>query len=277
MQRRRTTIVPPLLWSTAAAGAVAALARMGRGDPRFDVPTDPTSWPQWWTSQDPLDSGAALGRWVALVLVSYLAVVSLLHLAAALAPRGRLRRVARAATPRFLTGLLAGAVVVAGSSTVGATTPDQSTTSALDGSNPPVMRVIEAAATQDTSPPPTTVAPPSPTTTTTTTSTIDMAAPTSATPLPYLTSPPSAPSVTADEPMATAAEHAVSVDEVVVAPGDHLWAIAERTIADRLGTSPTDAAIADYWRLLIETNRERLVDPHDPSLIHPGQLLVIPT
>ena len=65
--------------------------------------------------------------------------------------------------------------------------------------------------------------------------------------------------------------------EVVVAPGDHLWAIAERTVTERLGTTPTDAAIAVYWRRLIETNRDRLVAPSDPSLIHPGQRVVLPS
>ena len=191
MHSRRTAIPPPLLWSIGALGALAALTRVGRGDPRFAVPSDPTTWPQWWSGLDPLDAAAAIGRWVALVLLGYLAVVALLHLAAALAPRGRLRRVASAATPRFLAGLLAGAVVVAGSSAAGATAPDDTTTtSALDGSNPPVMRVIEATATHDTTPPPTTVAASASTTTI-------ASAPSAATPLPYFTSPAAPPSASA--------------------------------------------------------------------------------
>lgn len=275
MQRRRSTILPPLLWSIGAVGALAALARVGRGDPRFDVPSDPTTWPQRWSGLDPLDAAAAIGRWVALVLLGYLAVVALLHLAAALAPRGRLRRVARAATPRFLTGLLAGAVVVAGSSAVGATAPDDTTTtSALDGSNPPVMRVIEAKAPHDTVPRSTTVAAPAPTTTTTTTI---APAPSAATPLPYFTSPAVLPSDPGDDPTPAPPAPSTGVAaEVVVAPGDHLWAIAERTVAQRLGPGPGDTTIADYWRRLIVANHDRLVDPQDPSLIHPGQRLVLP-
>lgn len=272
MQRRRSTILPPLVWSIGALGALAALTRVGRGDPRFDVPSDPTTWPRWWSALDPLDAAAAIGRWVALVLLGYLAVVAVLHLAAALAPRGRLRKVARAATPRFLTGLLAGAVVVAGSSAAGATAPDDTTTtSAPDGSNPPVMRVIEATATHDTVPP-ATVAAPAPTTTTTI-----APAPSAATPLPYFTSPAAPPSASAGDssPVTQAPSPGVAV-EVVVAPGDHLWAIAERTVADRLGPGADDTTIADYWRRLIDANHDRLVDPHDPSLIHPGQRLVLP-
>ena len=208
------------------------------------------------------------------MLLGYLAVIALLHLAAAVAPRGRLGRAARAATPRFLTGLLAGAVVVAGSTTVGATAPDHSTTtSALDGSNPPIMRVIDASATGHASPPPTTVAP-APTTTTTTV----VPSPAEATPLPYFTSPLAAPPPAADEAMATnPPQDSMPAGEVAVAPGDHLWAIAARTVTERLGATPTDAEVAAYWRRLIEANRDRLVDPHDPSLIHPGQRLVLPS
>ncbi len=275
MQRRRTAILPPLLWSIGALGALAALTRVGRGDPRFAVPSDPTTWPQWWSGLDPLDAAAAIGRWVAMVLLGYLAVVAVLHLAAALAPRGRLRKVARAATPRFLTGLLAGAVVVAGSSAVGATAPDDTTTtSALDGSNPPVMRVLEATATHDTVPPPTTVTAPAPTTTTTTTI---APAPSAATPLPYFTSPAAPTSASAGDPSpVTQAPSPGVAAEVVVAPGDHLWAIAERTVAQRLGPGADDTTIADYWRRLIDANHDRLVNPRDPGLIHPGQRLVLP-
>ena len=274
--RRRPPILPPLLWSIASLGALAALTRVGRGDPRFDVPADPASWPEWWSNHDPLDAGAALGRWLALVLLGYLTVVSLLHLAAALAPRGRIRRVATASAPRFLTGLLAGAVVVAGTSTVGAAAPDPTVTSLTVESNPPVMRVLDPPATTDDAPsgPPTSVSAPVPTTS----ATEPLAPPASASPL------VPAPAVRSDSPVASeapaplfTAPDPMSSDEVVVAPGDHLWAIARRVLAQRQGGDPSDAEIADYWRRLIDTNRDRLVDPHDPSLIHPGQRLVLPS
>lgn len=62
----------------------------------------------------------------------------------------------------------------------------------------------------------------------------------------------------------------------IVAPGEHLWGIAEETLADDLGRSPTDAEIAPYWLRVIEANRDRLVHPDDPDLILPGQELVLP-
>ena len=58
---------------------------------------------------------------------------------------------------------------------------------------------------------------------------------------------------------------------VVVRPGDSLWAIA----ALRLPHEASDAAITDGWQDLYARNRAVVGD--DPSLIHPGQRLVLPT
>ena len=48
------------------------------------------------------------------------------------------------------------------------------------------------------------------------------------------------------------------------------WADAGRPV-------PTDAEIDPYWRRLIEHNRDRLIDPANPDLIHPGQVFETPT
>jgi hypothetical protein len=64
--------------------------------------------------------------------------------------------------------------------------------------------------------------------------------------------------------------------EVVVAAGDHLWGIAERTVAQRLGRTPTDAEIAPYWSKLIDANRDRLATG-DPDLIFAGQVFRLPS
>jgi nucleoid-associated protein YgaU len=32
----------------------------------------------------------------------------------------------------------------------------------------------------------------------------------------------------------------------------------------------------DYWAQLVDANRDRLVDPDDPDLLLPGQVLVLP-
>ena len=59
----------------------------------------------------------------------------------------------------------------------------------------------------------------------------------------------------------------------VVARGDHLWAVAEATLADH-GLDTDDATTAAYWRELIEANRATIGE--DPDLIHPGDVLVLP-
>jgi len=69
---------------------------------------------------------------------------------------------------------------------------------------------------------------------------------------------------------------AAAAGEVVVAPGDHLWGIAARTLTSRLGRPPTDAEIAPYWSRLIETNRDRLATG-DPDLIFAGQVFRLPS
>ena len=63
---------------------------------------------------------------------------------------------------------------------------------------------------------------------------------------------------------------------VVVERGDHLWSIAEETLADDLGRDPTDAEVTPHWQHIIEVNRAHLADPANPSLIYAGQSIVIP-
>lgn len=58
----------------------------------------------------------------------------------------------------------------------------------------------------------------------------------------------------------------------VVVAGESFWTIAEQVVRDQALPVP----VASYWRLLVEANRDRLVDRADPDLIHPGQELVIP-
>lgn len=59
-------------------------------------------------------------------------------------------------------------------------------------------------------------------------------------------------------------------------PGDHLWHIAEATLTDSWGRPPTDGEVAPYWTGLVEANRDVLVDPANPDLIHPGQTFRLP-
>lgn len=58
--------------------------------------------------------------------------------------------------------------------------------------------------------------------------------------------------------------------------GDHLWAIAEESLADEWGRAPSDPQIVEYWLALIEKNQPRLVDADNPDLIIPGQIIELP-
>ncbi len=91
------------------------------------------------------------------------------------------------------------------------------------------------------------------------------------------TSAPTMRSTPEEEPAGDAvpADPGPVADEWLIQPGDHLWRVAEETVGEQLGT--TDAsAVAHYWHSLIETNRSRLADPHNPDLVYPGQRFVLP-
>ena len=59
----------------------------------------------------------------------------------------------------------------------------------------------------------------------------------------------------------------------IVEAGDHLWAIAAETVADRTGHTD-DESVGAYWQRLVEANRHVVGD--DPDLIHPGQIIELP-
>jgi|GEM_PF-4786651 len=61
-----------------------------------------------------------------------------------------------------------------------------------------------------------------------------------------------------------------------VRSGDNLWSIAHDIEAARLNRNPSTTETTETWFQLIEANRSRLVNPKDPGLIYPGQILVLP-
>lgn len=62
----------------------------------------------------------------------------------------------------------------------------------------------------------------------------------------------------------------------VIGPGEHLWSVAESTLAIAWGAQPHDAEVDPYWRELIRRNRLTLPDPANPDLVHPGTELELP-
>jgi hypothetical protein len=61
-----------------------------------------------------------------------------------------------------------------------------------------------------------------------------------------------------------------------VRSGDDLWSIAEATLRSAPGRDPDEREIGRYWLALIDINRARLPDPSDPSLLYPGDTVVLP-
>jgi nucleoid-associated protein YgaU len=67
-----------------------------------------------------------------------------------------------------------------------------------------------------------------------------------------------------------------------VQSGEHFWSIAEQVVEQRGADANADvgadaeADVESYWRALVAANRDRLVDPDDTDLLHPGQVLVLP-
>lgn len=60
--------------------------------------------------------------------------------------------------------------------------------------------------------------------------------------------------------------------------GDSMWLIAEETLTDDMPANEevSDETVAAYWRVLIEANQDRLIEPGNPDLILPGQELILP-
>ena len=80
-----------------------------------------------------------------------------------------------------------------------------------------------------------------------------------------------------DEPHAADMQEEPVGDQTwTVEQGEHFWSIAETTLEDTRSASPSEGEVASYWRKLIEANQDRLLPPHDPDLIYPGQSLAIP-
>ncbi len=98
------------------------------------------------------------------------------------------------------------------------------------------------------------------------------------------TSPAQAPVGPSDTPAArptgspttTAGAGGEETPQWIVRPGDNLWFIAERTLAAAWGRSPTDRQVGGYWVSVIAANRSQLPVPSDPSLLFPGDVILLP-
>jgi hypothetical protein len=58
--------------------------------------------------------------------------------------------------------------------------------------------------------------------------------------------------------------------------GDSFWSVAQRFATAQLGHPPTVGEVTSLWANLLHANADRLVDPGNPNLILPGQVMVFP-
>jgi hypothetical protein len=67
----------------------------------------------------------------------------------------------------------------------------------------------------------------------------------------------------------------VAATEIVVRPGDHMWALAEQRLSAVRGRAVSDPEIALYWTEVIGINLPR-IRSGDPDLIFAGEVLLLP-
>ncbi len=65
-------------------------------------------------------------------------------------------------------------------------------------------------------------------------------------------------------------------ESLEVKQGDSFWTIAQHTLANAWGRAPSNPEITGYWQRLVAANHDRLLPPHDPDLIYPGQTIRLP-
>jgi hypothetical protein len=232
-----------LLAGAAAAGAFLALT----GDRVPNVPwRSPGNLVTWADHVGPGLAGMAVVHAALAVGAGFAVLLGALHLLAALLP-GRHGARAAAVTGRLTPAILRAGLGMVVTATTATTVP--AAVASADTIDPPHRAADPPDTRPDGAP-------------ATTTATMTHLGAVTAAPLP--------------PPAADAPPEGAAPDRWVVTPGEHLWGIAEETLADRLGRPPTDAEVVPYWRTVIEANRDRLVHRDDPDLILPGQVLLLP-
>ncbi|MGI8758101.1 MAG: LysM peptidoglycan-binding domain-containing protein [Acidimicrobiales bacterium] len=225
----------------AVAFGTAAAARGPLTPPPL---TDPGSWAAWAGGRTPLQAAFAVLGMVVMALAWYLLAVTVLTVAARLWGARRLLSLAELLTLPVVRRSLHAAIGL-------------SLTSSALGSPAPVLIGIASAsggagvADSATFPPPEGGSGPPP------------ASPV----MRRLPDGQAGPSVGEPAPAPTDWE---------VRPGDHLWSVAARTMAEAWGNAVSDEEVTPYWLEVVEANRDRLVDPGNTDLIVPGQILVLP-
>ncbi len=274
------------LW---AAGIAIVTVALATGAPMgLDGPgVDPARWMSWLDRQGAVTAMFSLGRLAVVALGAYLTIVLTAHALAVLTCSTRSSALARGITPlwaRRLVELVVGATFtvsavgsMAAVSARAATAQEVEHPDGLDAPNAPdplieVMTVVDEVSDPDAA--------------------IEVsgdgaaaggeaaiaagASPRSPLELSAIASVGRAGDVRGvgdGEGPAPAPVDLLAVGEVwEVERGDHLWAIAEQTLASAWGAAPSDREVAVYWSALVDHVRPLLADPSNPDLIFPGQV-----
>lgn len=249
-------------WASGLAASVVVLV-MNLRDLQPPMPwAGADVWNRWATRHEPDALVAALLVPVALVLVCVVAV-GVLGTGIVVVTSTRRGRTVRCSErwPTAMTSFVTAVALLSGGNAAASTGSGAS--AGDDVAARPVAALVDdagsAATTSTAAPttaPTTTAAPtpgPGPSTTVTTPLTVE-------------------PSPQADPPPVPPGPTPARGTTVEVRAGDNLWRIAERQVAADVRRGP----VLRYWLQLIELNRSRFVEPGNPSLILPGQVLDLP-
>jgi hypothetical protein len=265
---RQEALVVVSTWVSALSAVAAGLAHsLGVLQPP-EVWSGTDAWDRWASRHEPDELVAAVVTPVALLLVCTLAVVTVgAGAAVAVATRRGKLPASSDQWPAAVTAFIATVSLLSGGPAAASTGSGAS--AGDDVATRPVVELVRSpAATSSTT-----------TTALAMTTTSLESTPTSvATPAPTPTTPDTAPPAAVPtpeqaDPAAVPGQPDPSTTPTVeVRPGDNLWRIAERQVT----AAPQRGPILRYWLRLIDANASRLVEPGNPSLIHPGQILDLP-
>ncbi len=223
----------------ALASAAAVAVTAFASIPAAAPPTDPGTVLEWWDETGTAAAAIALLRVLAIAGALHVALVGSLAALSALVGLPRLARLFARGLPATLRRTLASATIAACT-----LAPGMAAAAGAERAPAPIVLFDIGSAAVDGD----AVIPPAPTAT-------QVEPPAASMP----TAPPATPT-----------------DRWVVQRGDHLWSVAEATLAGSTSNDemPSELAVARYWQRLIDENRE--VIGVDPDVIHPGTTLVLP-
>lgn len=246
--------LPLVAWLGTLTVAIVVLAALGGGQLATPPLTSPGEWSGWLSAREPVVAAVAILRLLVLGVAWYLVGVTTVSLVAHVARAAALVRIAdalsvpivRRVVRHAVGAAMAGAVLT---STVG---PGLAASPPLAaGADVRVAADSDGLTMQAFDDDPTLLA------------------------MTHDDGGGAAIAMSAIDDVAAEPAAAEMVHEVVA--GDHLWSISERALAAAWDRQPSDEEVASYWRAVIAANRAVLVDPGDPDLLYPGQVVTLPT